>query len=317
MAGANFPIARLLAGSFFLLLGACATPQTQHVISERGTDLPRSIELVDVPFYPQESHQCGPASLAMAISYAGVAITPQHLTDQVYLPQREGSLQVEMLAATRRHGLLAYELAPSLSDVLSEVAAGTPVLVLQNLAFNWYPFWHYAVVVGYDLAQQQIVLRSGLDSRQVMSMATFERTWARSHYWAMVAVQPDQLPKTAQEERAVKAVVALESAGRTTEARAAYNAALARWPDNLIARIGLGNIFYKLGDLPQAENAFREATLAHPESAAAYNNLAQALADQDKLTPAMRAAKMAVELGGSNAAIYRETLEQIIRKSRE
>jgi len=60
--------------------------------------------------------------------------------------------------------------------------------VLQNLALDWVPMWHYAVVVGYDLAADEIVLRSGRTKRQVMAMPTFERTWKRSRFWAMVTV---------------------------------------------------------------------------------------------------------------------------------
>ena len=65
--------------------------------------------------------------------------SPEALVEQVYLPQREGSLQAEMLAAPRRHGLVSYPLAPRLADLLKEVAAGTPVIVLQNLTFSFAP----------------------------------------------------------------------------------------------------------------------------------------------------------------------------------
>ena len=60
-------------------------------------------------------------------------MNPDSLTDEVDIPGRKGSLQVEMLAGARRNGLLAYVLAPELKDVLAEVAAGNPVVVLQNL----------------------------------------------------------------------------------------------------------------------------------------------------------------------------------------
>ena len=66
---------------------------------------------------------------------AGVKVTPEELVPQVYLPERKGSLQVEMLAAARRHGMVSYQLAPRFEDVLREIAAGTPVVVLQNLGF--------------------------------------------------------------------------------------------------------------------------------------------------------------------------------------
>lgn len=306
------PCARLIAGVLLSVwLAGCATPQTQALLQNRSGQLPTQIELTEVPFHPQEIHQCGPASLAMVLNAGGRLKTPQELTDQVYLPGREGSLQVEMLAATRRNGLVAYELAPKLNDLLAEVAAGYPVLVLQNLALSWYPRWHYAVVIGYDLERTEIILRSGLERRQVMPLTTFEHTWKRSGYWGMLAMPPGQIPRTADESAYVASVVALEHAGHARGAAAAYEAALLRWPTNLTARIGQGNAAYANHDLQRAENAYRQATIDHPESAIAFNNLAQTLADQQCYAEALIAANRAVSLGGTEQASAIDTLEQI------
>jgi tetratricopeptide (TPR) repeat protein len=310
--------ARLIAGAFLLAwLGGCATPQTQALLKMRPAWLPPQIELSEVPFYPQEMHQCGPASLAMAFGAAGVKVTPQDLTLEVYLPGREGSLQVEMLAATRRNGLLAYELAPKLDDLLAEVAAGSPVVVLQNLALSWYPVWHYAVVVGYDLQREEIILRSGLERRRELPLKTFEYTWRRAGYWAMLAVPPGNMPRTATETVYVAAAVALEKAASPKNAEAAYKAALERWPQNLTARIGMGNTAYAQGDTQRAEEAYRQATLDHPDSAIAFNNLAQTLADQKRYTEALASATQAVSLGGPEQEAARDTLEQIKKKMQQ
>ena len=48
-------------------------------------------------------------------------------------------------------------------------------LVLQNLAFNFAPVWHYAVVIGYYIGNEQIVLRSGVTRRLAMTLSNFER----------------------------------------------------------------------------------------------------------------------------------------------
>ena len=58
--------------------------------------------------------------------------------------------------------MVALRTAPRLADLLQEVAAGHPVIVLQNLGLEWIPVWHYSVVIGYDLSRGQLVLRSGL-----------------------------------------------------------------------------------------------------------------------------------------------------------
>lgn len=307
--------ARLIAGVFLLAwLGGCATPQTQALLKINSRQLPQRAELNEVPFYPQETHQCGPASLAMALNAAGAKVLPQDMTGQVYLPGLTGSLQVEMLAATRRNGLLAYELAPNLDDLLAEVAAGSPVVVLQNLALSWYPVWHYAVVVGYDLPRAEIILRSGLEQRQVLPLTTFEYTWARAGYWAMLALPPGSMPRTATEIAYIAAAVALEKSASSSSAEAAYAAALKHWPGNLAALIGMGNTAYAQGDVQRAESFFRQAALEHPDSAIAFNNLAQTLLDQQRYAEALASANQAVSLGGPEQATARDTLQQIKNK---
>jgi len=80
----------------------------------------------------------------MVLGAAGKPIEPEALRPQVHLPDRRASLQVEMLAAARRNGLVAVELKPGLSDLLAEIAAGDPAVVLRNLVLDRYPVWHYA-----------------------------------------------------------------------------------------------------------------------------------------------------------------------------
>jgi tetratricopeptide (TPR) repeat protein len=311
----RFKNARLIAGIFILsLCGCAATPQAHSLLQSGFNQLPPQVELADVPFFAQEAFQCGPASLASALNAAGFAATPESLKPMLYLPGRRGSLQVEMLAAARRHNALGYTLSPKLQDVLLEIASGTPVVVLQNLAFNWYPKWHYAVVIGYDIHRGEIILRSGLEHRQALPMRTFEHTWARSGYWAMVVLPLGKMPVTAKATEFLSAVSVLEKTSDPASAFSAYRAALIRWPGNLIAQIGLGNNAYRMGDLAQAEAAFRQAAQDHPESAAAANNLAQTLADQGRFPEALEMAQKAVGLGGELLQTARETLAAIESK---
>jgi tetratricopeptide (TPR) repeat protein len=294
------------------VLGGCAAPQVAELAARPPAGLPARTELPGVPFFPQEDYQCGPAALATALRHAGREATPDALVPQVYVPARKGSLQAEMLAATRRHGLAAYELAPRLDALLAEIAAGTPVVVLQNLALDWAPQWHYAVAVGYDLEAREIVLRSGVTQRLVMPLERFERTWARSGRWAMLALAPDRLPASAEEARVVEALAALERAAPAA-ARTGYRAALARWPESYAAALGLGNASYALRDLAGAAAAYRRAAARRPESGDAWNNLAQALIELGEREDALAAARRAVEIGGPRLATYRETLEHIQR----
>lgn len=298
-----------------LCLGAagCALPlQSEHLADEAVGRRP--VELVRVPFYPQKRYQCGPAALATVLDYSGVPVSPAALRDQVYLPARHGSLQVEMLVAARRNGRIPYVLRRRLVDLLAELDAGRPVLVLQNLGLSWYQVWHYAVVVGYDPGTREVVLRSGTERRHIETAELFERTWRRSNYWAVVLLRPGELPATAEEQRYLKAVVPLERIKAWPAAEKAYRAALKRWPKSLVALMGLGNSRYAQGDAAGAIAAFRRAVQAHPDAAVAYNNLAYVLAQTGDLGAARLAAQRAVTLGGKSHPEYEQTLAGIVAR---
>lgn len=293
-----------------LLLTGCAT-QTRSLLRSAPADLPRHAELASTPFFPQERYQCGPAALAMSLHAAGIAITPDVLVPQVYLPGREGSLQPEMLAAGRRNGAFSMTIPPTLDALLAELAAGNPVIVLQNLSLPPFPLWHYALAIGYDLDRAEIVLRSGTSERLVLPLSTFENTWARSAHWGMVTLPAGRLPASVEEEPTTSALVAFEKAADAARARKAYEAALQRWPHNITLQLGHGNAAYTAGDRVAAAAAFRHAAAEHPESAPAFNNLATVLAELGKFDQAREAAEKAIALGGLWRDAAYATLQQI------
>jgi hypothetical protein len=292
--------ARLLAGVLFCaaLIGGCA--HRPLPVEGLAAGLPPSVELADTPFHSQERYQCGPAALATVLNVQGMAITPEALVAQVYLPARKGSLQMEIVAAVRRHGLLPVQVEPSLGALMAEIQEGHPVLVLQNLGLNWLPRWHYAVVVGYDLERQELILRSGTEPRRITPFSVFLKTWDRSKRWGIVVLKPGAFPARTDANAYLQAVSALEASGKAEEARAAFRAASKKWPDNPVAWLGLGNAEYALGHYPSAEQAFRQAMAAKPDAAPAWNNLAYALAAQQCTHAAQQAALCARRIDAGN-----------------
>ena len=291
-------------------LAACATPAAVERVQQGRWALPDRAEVEGVPFEPQAELWCGPAALAMALSWSGPAVSQAELAPAVYTSGRAGTLQSDLLVAARRHGRLAVPVA-DLGDLMAELAAGHPVLVLQNLGLGWWPVWHYALAVGYDRAAGDLVLRSGLEARQRIALATFERTWARAGHWGLVILPPDLLPESADPAAVVQAAAALERTGDLVAAGTAYDTILGRWPDDQNALLGRGNVRYAEGDLEGAERAFRQATSSDPEGGAAWNNLAEVLLERGRPDAALAAARRAVERGGPLAETYRTTLSQI------
>jgi tetratricopeptide (TPR) repeat protein len=309
------PNTRRLAGvlSLAALLTACATAhQSQALLSTPHLELPARAELVDTPFFPQTRYQCGPAALATVLSAQGLAVTPESLVDAVYIPALKGSLPEEISATARRHDRLAYPLQPSLADLLGEIAAGHAVLVFQNLGLRWIPKWHFAVAFGYDLESRELLLRSGTTPRWRSSLASFERTWARAGYWALVILPPGEMPASAQPTRYLQAAHELESGGNAVAAQAAWQAAIQHWPDNPLAWLAYGNNRFHAADYTNAVTAFSRATDIAPQQAQGWNNLAYALLQTACPQQALRAAQCAQSISPDDA-VYRDTLSEIRR----
>jgi len=294
--------AGLVVGALFFLgyLGGCATsPQTQTLL-DNPPDIPAQVELIDIPFFPQQKYHCGPSSLASIVNYRGTPVEPDQIAQMIYVPGLKGSLQIEVEAAARQFEMLPVQLDGKLESLLRELAAGNPIFVLQNLGLDSIPVWHYEVVVGYDLAERVVILRSGVNARVLRSFALFEKTWQRADHWALAIVSVDTVPVTASADTYLDAVIDMEQVGRIESANHAYATALRRWPDNLLAQTGLGNSAYAMSEFVAAETAYRSALVIDPQKAEVWNNLAYVLAQLGQHESSMDAIDRALELDPDN-----------------
>nr|WP_251068337.1 PA2778 family cysteine peptidase [Marinobacter sp. C7] len=262
-----------------LLLAGCAStppwPEPESVAGE--VVLPNRVLLEDVPFYAQEKYQCGPASLAMMLNSQGLETDPDVLKELVYIPGRQGSLQVEMVAGARSHNMVVYPLKPRLADVLEEVSAGNPVLVMQNLLIDWWPQWHFAVVVGYDSDNETVILNTDTRKHYAMPYKTFHATWSRAERWAVVVLPPEQVPATAEPLAFLRAAHDLESTGHTQAALSAYQTAEQAWPRQPAPIMAQGNLAYGQQQWSGALVHFKRVVEQFPKYAEGWNNLAYAL----------------------------------------
>lgn len=297
--------------SALLLAGCAGTPVTDALVRTPPADLPAAVELADTPFFPQTEYHCGPAALAAGLGATGVAVTPDEVARKVFTPGRQGSLQADMVTAARRHGRLPVPV-DGMADALREVAAGRPVLILQNLSLEMAPQWHYALLVGYDLAAGDAILRSGTERRFVTSLATLEHTWRRGEFWGFVLAPPEgPIPDTATPAEWLAQAAGLERAERRPDAKRAYGTAVARWPGEAAPRIALANARYADGELAGAEDALRGAVEAAPDNPVALNNLAHVLLERGRLDEAEGFAERAVAQGGAHGEAAARTLAEI------
>ena len=297
-----------------LLVAACAPYQAQETNPSLAVEPSR--ELVETPFFPQDKYQCGPASLATVLNAAGAGVSPQQLQPLVYLPGNKGSLQAEMLAAASHYGYLAVPVPAALDSLLQELSDGRPVLVLQNLGVAVLPVWHYAVVIGYDLEQRVFYLRSGRDRRKVYSFRRFLKTWSRAGNWAMVVVEPGEVPVSVTATVYLQAASALERQHNPAAVWRAYAAATRRWPDQYLLWAAAGNAAYTLERFADAEAAYREALSLQPGAVPILNNLALALAAQGCTTTALAVLDCAIRHAPANTVINKTLLEiNVLRKN--
>lgn len=291
-----------------VFLGACATP------SQTGYRYPvDEARTLPVPFFDQAKSYCGPAALTSILHFHDRPIDLEDVAGKVYSPKARGSLTIEVGAAPRHWGLVSYPLPRSYDAIIQEISANHPVLVLQNLGLSWWPQWHYATVVGFDPATDELILHSGHTANYRIARQTFMATWRRGQYWARVIVPPNQVPATAIAVDYLQAINALEQSGRKDEAVAAYETAALRFPYNATAQLMTANALLANGRADAAHHYFLAALRTSPRDATIWNNFAYALKQSGCEINAQRAINVASTLAPNDANI-RNSVKELTKK---
>ena len=263
-----------------LIFSGCATDpsiQSLHQVLDPG--IPQKVELTRVPFYEQELFQCGPASLAMILNHRNKPVSAEELRPLIYIPDRGGTLQSEIRSVVRQYGVMTLQLQNGLEGLIEEIAAGNPVLVMQNLGLKYLPQWHYAVVIGYDLNAKELILRSGRNERHINQFRVFMNTWNRSNQWGVIIPSRESLPQNSDFEDFITQASALEKNSQR-DSLPYYKLGTERWSQESLVWFGLGNGYYYNHQIEQAEQAFRKAIALEPTASWNWNNLAHVLKER-------------------------------------
>ncbi|MCP2071529.1 UNVERIFIED_ORG: hypothetical protein J2Y77_000965 [Pseudomonas lini] len=209
----------VLATVCLATLAGCAgsvSPQIQR--------LPERVELNSVPFFRGEMYQGAPQSLAALLTLQGTVITPGLLEKPLHLPGGEAALQQNMQTLAREYGLVVYPLDNALPALLEQVAAGYPVLLRYTEGTAFWSAPRYGILAGYNRQKQTVLLRSGMNRRQLMSFSSFESAFKDAGGWAVLVQRPTQLPANVDSQRWLKAANELAGAGQEHEAARATKA---------------------------------------------------------------------------------------------
>jgi ABC-type bacteriocin/lantibiotic exporter with double-glycine peptidase domain len=146
---------------------------------------PEALRLIqNVPFYPQEAYQCGPASLAGVLNYWGLPVSPEVIAAEIYSPSAKGALNVDLAYYAQEKGFKATSYAGSLEDIRRNIDSAFPLIVLVDYGFWVYQQNHFMVILGYN--EKGIVANSGRNQHQFIPLRGFLRTWERTKFWTLL-----------------------------------------------------------------------------------------------------------------------------------
>ncbi|MCF2948017.1 PA2778 family cysteine peptidase [Paraglaciecola aquimarina] len=284
-------------------------PQSENIRLFPPQNLAASANIQSLPFYPQEQFFCGPTTLAELFNYHGMNVTPAELAPNLFIPSREGSLQLEMISATRQYNFVPYSQAGSILQIIHLISQGIPVIVLQNNSISWLPMWHYAVVKGYDLQKSELILNTGKTEDHRMSFELFERTWQRSSYWMLVPLPSVKTSQHLESHIYIKAAYDLMRIGKVNTGLMSLKSAIKEWPEQWLSYFLLAN-HYLNSDVAESLKWFH-AGLTFAQTEPDYlNNYAYALAMAGCDESAKHIIHQALLLAPNNANIQ-DTQRQI------
>lgn len=153
-----------------------------------------SVERVipDVPFFPQERYQCGPASLAGVLRHLGATgaqATPEGIAEAIFRPGRHGTLSLDLALYPRARGLVTRWYDGSVADLMAAVDSGRPRIVMVDQGYGPVSTYHFMVVVGY--APDAVIVNSDRTPLQRLPWASFLRAWERTDRWTLEVRRQD------------------------------------------------------------------------------------------------------------------------------
>jgi len=301
----------LWASSAFIILSGC-TPKNPLPPGKYTTS-----SQLKVPFVSPRSELCASTSIEMLASYWQEKtsyvprLSQQELDGRTLIPEKGGTLQIELVATARANGLLVYPLNPTFDALFSELEKQHPVIVLLNRGYSWYPLWHYAPVTGYDAQKQTVLMHYADEPNESLPVETFAALWERSAHWSVVLLPPGRLPASASPHTFLRSAYALEKTGRRDDAITAYQSALKRWPKDTDIRFALANAYYASHQLKKAEQHYRKLLSLQPKHPLARNNLANLLCRTDRSNEALRVITRAVSDDREIRSIIKATRKEI------
>jgi ABC-type bacteriocin/lantibiotic exporter with double-glycine peptidase domain len=169
----------LLSFLFFIifLLSSCTT--IEEIPEANHTHIIES-----VPFYPQDTYQCGPASLAGVLNYWGVLITADDIAKEILSESAKGTLTIDIVLYAQMKGFNATQYKGDMDDLKKNIDANYPIIVLVDYGFSLYQANHFMVAVGYN--KHGVIVNSGRNKNKFISEKDFMKAWEKTKFWTLL-----------------------------------------------------------------------------------------------------------------------------------
>jgi ABC-type bacteriocin/lantibiotic exporter with double-glycine peptidase domain len=138
----------------------------------------------NVPFYPQEKYQCGPASLAGILNFWGVTVLPEEIASEIYSRSARGTVTLDTVLYSEKKGLKASPYEGSFEDIKKKIDAGHPLIVMVDEGFWIYQKEHFMVVLGYY--EKGVIVNSGKNQYEFIPLSDFLKSWGRTGHWTLL-----------------------------------------------------------------------------------------------------------------------------------
>ncbi len=179
-----------------------STPTETRVPTITPTAIPDSVILQGVRHEYQKMNNCGPATLAMALSYWGWAGDQE--TTRPWLrphPDDRNIMPEEMAAAVKIHtDLDALVRSGGDTHILKQfIAAGFPVIIERDMGDvrpneDW--TGHYGVITGYDDSRERFILQdSFVMADYPLAYVDHYRYWRAFNHIYVVIFPPEREPE--------------------------------------------------------------------------------------------------------------------------
>jgi hypothetical protein len=143
--------------------------------------------IANVPFFPDNTFLCGPATLAAVITFQGRPTTIEDISGPLLRTNLRGSLAPDLVLLAREMGLKARFWSAQPEEILKIIDQGHP-LILQIDSGLALKTGHFVVALGYG--PEGLVINTDTVRQAIMPWSEFLTRWRQYQNLAILVENP-------------------------------------------------------------------------------------------------------------------------------